>query len=258
MRGRALLAALAALLALAGTARAEKLTVALSTPDIQINSNFTGTNVTIFGVIERDAGTVARNAPYEVATLILGPAETVVARRKDRFLGIWVNGASETFVAAPTFYSLATSAGIDEAALEAPAFRNLQLGFDNIAFTYAGRVQTNEAGASEFREAFLRLKEESNLFAEKFGGVTFIGDSVFRTSVRLPANVPIGRYRAIVYLFADGAPLAEAEEMITVSKIGFEQFMFETAHTRSALYGLGCVALALFTGWLAGVVFRRD
>jgi uncharacterized protein (TIGR02186 family) len=92
MKGKALLALL---LLLAGTsAHAEKLTVALSTPEIQINSNFTGTNVTIFGVIERDAGTVARVAPYEVAALILGPPETVVARRKDRFLGIWINGAS--------------------------------------------------------------------------------------------------------------------------------------------------------------------
>ena len=62
-------ALLAMALALAGgtAAQAEKLTVALSTPSIQINSNFTGTNVTIFGVIERDAGTVARAAPYQVA-----------------------------------------------------------------------------------------------------------------------------------------------------------------------------------------------
>ena len=114
MKGRALLALLALLVG-SSAAHAEKLTVALSTPEIQINSNFTGTNVTIFGVIERDAGTVARVAPYEVAALILGPPETVVARRKDRFLGIWINGASETIVAAPTFYSLATSPGIDVA-----------------------------------------------------------------------------------------------------------------------------------------------
>jgi uncharacterized protein (TIGR02186 family) len=253
-----MLLALLAALAVPATARAEKLTVALSTPGIQINSNFTGTNVTIFGVIERDAGTVARAAPYEVATIILGPPETVVARRKDRFLGIWVNGASETIVAAPTFYSLATSAGLAAPVLSAPIFKHLQIGFENIAFTYAGRLETNDPDALEFRQAFLRLKGESNLFAENIGGVTFIGDSVFRTSVRIPANVPVGRYKALVYLFSGDALLAEAEDTITVSKIGFEQYMFEAAHSRATLYGLGCVALALFTGWLAGVIFRRD
>jgi uncharacterized protein (TIGR02186 family) len=256
VKGKALLALL--VLLAGSSAHAEKLTVALSTPEIQINSNFTGTNVTIFGVIERDAGTVARVAPYEVATLILGPSETVVARRKDRFLGIWINGASETIVAAPTFYSLATSTGLGAPVLTAPIFKRLQIGFENIAFTYSERVAPNDPAASEFRQAFLRLKGSANLFTEDLGGVSFIGDSVFRATVRIPANVPVGRYRALVYLFSGDALLAQAEDTIRVSKIGFEQYMFEAVHTRSTLYGLFCVALALFTGWLAGVVFRRD
>jgi uncharacterized protein (TIGR02186 family) len=256
VRGKALLGLLALLAG--SSAHAEKLTVALSTPEIAINSNFTGTNVTIFGVIERDAGTVARVAPYEVATLILGPPETVVARRKDRFLGIWINGASETIVAAPTFYALATSTGLGAPVLTAPIFKRLQIGFENVAFTYSERVATNDPAAAEFRQAFLRLKGSANLFTEDLGGVGFIGDSVFRATVRIPANVPVGRYRALVYLFSGDALLAQAEDTIRVSKIGFEQYMFEAVHARSTLYGLGCVALALFTGWLAGVVFRRD
>lgn len=255
---RRLAIAALSLLAFLPAAWAEKLTVAVSTPEIQINSNFTGTNVTVFGVIERDAGTVARAAPYQVAALVLGPPESVVARRKDRILGIWLNGASETLVSAPTFYSLATTPGLDAAALAAPGFKHLEIGFSNIAFTYAGRLETNDPGAGEFREAFLRLKGEGNLYVENLGGVSFIGNSVFRATMRIPANVPIGRYKVLVYLFSGETLLAKSEEAITVSKIGFEQFMFEAAHTRSALYGLGCVALALFTGWIAGVVFRRD
>lgn len=247
-----------ALLALIPAAWAEKLTVAVSTPEIQINSNFTGTNVTVFGVIERDAGTVARAAPYQVAALVLGPHETVVARRKDRVLGVWLNGASETLVSAPTFYALATTPGLEAEALAAPSFKHLQIGFSNIAFTYADRLETNDPGANEFREAFLRLKGGANLYTEDLGGVSFIGDSVFRATVRIPANVPIGQYKVLVYLFSGETLLAQSEEAIRVSKIGFEQFMFEAAHTRSALYGLGCVALALFTGWIAGVIFRRD
>ncbi len=248
----------AALLALAGSAEAEKLTVALSTPSIHINSNFTGTDITIFGVIERDSGTVARAAPYEVATLVLGPPETVVARRKDRFLGIWANGASETVIAPPSFYSLATSPGLGASVLTAPAFKRLQIGFENVAFDYAGRTVTNDPAALEFRQAFLRLKGDAGLFTEDLGGVSFIGDSVFRATVRIPANVPIGRYRVLVYLFAGDVLLAQAVDMIAVDKTGFEQYMFQTAHSDAFLYGVGCVALALFTGWLAGVIFRRD
>ena len=51
-----------ALFALIPAAWAEKLTVAVSTPEIQINSNFTGTNVTVFGVIDRRRIPIPSNA----------------------------------------------------------------------------------------------------------------------------------------------------------------------------------------------------
>ena len=89
--------ALVLVLAGAGPAVAEKLTVALSTPEVTINSNFTGTTVTVFGVIDRDAKSVSGVGGYDIAVLLLGPRETVVARRKERILGIWANAASETF-----------------------------------------------------------------------------------------------------------------------------------------------------------------
>ena len=38
----------------------------------------------------------------------------------------------------------------------------------------------------------------------------------------LPANVPIGRYKVLVYLFSGETLLAKSEEAITVSKIGFD------------------------------------
>ena len=41
-------------------ARAEHLVVALSTHQVQINSSFVGTDLVLFGAIERDEKTVAR------------------------------------------------------------------------------------------------------------------------------------------------------------------------------------------------------
>ena len=64
----------ALVLAAAGSAEAEKLTVALSTPEVTINSNFTGTTVTVFGVIDRDARSVSGVGGYDIAVLLLGPS----------------------------------------------------------------------------------------------------------------------------------------------------------------------------------------
>jgi uncharacterized protein (TIGR02186 family) len=248
---------LASLVAATGVARAERLTIALSMSEIKIDSNFAGAPVTVFGVIERDAQTVPRAGDYEVAVLVLGPPESVVARRKDRVFGIWANQASEVFLAAPSFY--AVGATIDVGGL-APAelLKRYRLGFDNIGFSYRGRTGRDNPGAAEFREAFLRIKQDESLYSQDPGSVSFIGDAIFRSTINIPANAPVGFYQVSAFLFADGALLARTDDSFTIAKTGFEQLTFTFAHENAFVYGVVCVVLALFTGWLAGVLFRRD
>src|SRR5690606_27696726 len=113
---RRLLAALAAILFAAAPAAAEHLIVALNTSDIRIDSDFTGDAITVFGVIERDEATVSRGSPYDVAVLVRGPNETVVARQKEPLLFLWVNRSSETFTAAPSYYAISSTRPLDEMA----------------------------------------------------------------------------------------------------------------------------------------------
>ncbi len=248
--------AVAFVLAAAGPAQAEKLTVALSTPEVTINSNFTGTAVTVFGVIDRDAKSVSGVGGYDIAVLLLGPRETMVARRKERILGIWANAASETFQAAPSFYALSTSVKVADLAT-APVLDRLQLGFDNIAFRYAGRAVPNDPAADRFREAFIRLKGRAGLYHQGVG-VSFIGSLIFRTTFYLPANIPVGTYTADAYLFSDRLLIARADDHLRVTKTGLEDTLTSFARNQALLYGLICVALALTIGWVGGVIFRRD
>ncbi|MET3588574.1 hypothetical protein ABID21_004710, partial [Pseudorhizobium tarimense] len=39
---------------------------------------------------------------------------------------------------------------------------------------------------------------------------------------------------------------------------GLEQAITDAAHNRPVLYGMGCVLMALFTGWGASIIFRKD
>jgi uncharacterized protein (TIGR02186 family) len=244
----------ALVLAAVEAAEAEKLTVALSTPEVTINSNFTGTTVTVFGVIDRDTASAAGG--YDIAVVLLGPRESVVARRKDRILGIWANAAAETFEAAPSFYSLSTSVNVPDLAA-APVLERLQLGFDNIAFRYQDRTQTNDPAVGGFRDAFIRLKDRVGLYHQQVG-VSFIGNLIFRTTFYLPANIPVGDYTADAYLFSDRLLVARAGDKLRVGKTGLEDTLSTFARGQSLVYGLICVALALVIGWLGGVIFRRD
>ena len=253
-----LLVLLLTIVATTGAARAERLTMALSTTAVDISASFTGTQITVFGVIERDdpLAELPLDANYKVAVLLFGPRHSVVAREKDRVLGIWVNRQAQTIINPPSVYLLSTS--VDLPQLAAPTvLETLQIGFDNIAFVFEGRATVNDAAAIEFRDAFLRLKEEQRLYGEDVG-VGFIGNLVFRATLRLPASIPVGDYAAVAYLFSGDELVARAEDRIVISKTGFEATMASFARTQSLPYGILIVALALAIGWLGGVIFRRD
>lgn len=253
-RLRAALAA--ALIALAAPpAAGEQLVVALSTDHVRISSSFTGTGVTVFGTIERDAGTVSRGGAYDIVVVVRGPDETLVTRRKERVGGIWLNRAARTFLDMPSFYAVHASRPLAE--ISTPeTLKRFQLGFDNLAFRVADGAAAPDDG--EFRDGFIRLKRQAGLYRDAPYGVTFPGGGLFRTTVDIPANVPVGTYRVSVFLFRDDAMLAASSAVFGIAKTGFEQFTFDLARKNGYLYGLICVALALLTGWLAGVLFRRD
>ena len=61
----------------------------------------------------------------------------------------------------------------------------------------------------EFREAFRRLKESGGFYQRDPGGVQFISASLFKATVKLPANVPNGTHVVRAHLFRDGAFVAE-------------------------------------------------
>jgi uncharacterized protein (TIGR02186 family) len=249
---------LAAILALAPlSARAETLYADISTHRVAISSNFSGTDLTVFGTIERDAGTVSRASGYDVAVMLIGPRRTVVTRRKDRTLGVWVNRDWRTYDA-PSFYAVATTRPIAELATDEQLDAQ-QIGIDHLILPEGvpGGVEVM-AGAAEFSNAFSGLERKAGLYAEYPGTVKRLGPQLFSATLPIPAEVPVGRYTTKVVILADGSPVAEHRSELEVTKIGFEQAVTDLAAHRSVVYGIASVLIALMTGWLGGVLFSRD
>src|ERR1043165_3002350 len=108
--------ALAIMLALAGPAQAERLVSTLSTSRVLISSNFTGTDVVLFGSVERDAQTIPRRGGYDIVVTVTGPRESILTFRKERVFGIWVNADSRTFVKAPSYLTVLSNRTITDIA----------------------------------------------------------------------------------------------------------------------------------------------
>jgi len=239
-------------------ATAERLIASVSNHRVTVTSSYSGEELVLFGAIERDPDTPSRRGSYDIVVTVTGPRTDMVTRRKARKFGIWVNAESRQFLNVPTYLAISSNRAID--AIASPDVRRFQqLGIDNILLTQ--RVGTDYAdvvASDPFRSAFVRLRSERGLYRETPSGVTFLTPTLFRTGIALPAEVPTGTYDVDIKLFADGAVVGRAETAFEIVKIGFEQFVATAAHQHGLAYGLATAMMALMTGWLASVVFRRD
>jgi len=239
-------------------AAAERLVVSLSNHRVQITSNFTGEDLVLFGTIAADSETGTLRNNYDLVVTVTGPRETFRTRRKERVVGIWVNADSREFVRVPSYLAVLSNRAVKDIG-NADTLRRLQIGLDN--FLLPQRIGPDIADTvrdDPYRIAFVRLESEHGLYREVPNAVTFLTPTVFRAAIPLPADVPTGSFAIDVKLFSGGAMAAQTNSALEVIKAGFEQYVADAARDHGLLYGVATALIALFTGWLASVVFRRD
>jgi uncharacterized protein (TIGR02186 family) len=241
------LALVAALLAGGlGGARAQPLVADLSRHLIAITAAFDGTEVLLFGTVERGA---------DVVVVVRGPAETAVVRRKSRTLGVWLNTESMRFENVPSFYALASSGPVDT--LLPPAVRvRHRIGVEALNLTPAGALSPAEAAA--FRDGLVRNKRGTGLYPTEPAAVRFVSGGLFRTTIAFPANVRPGRYAVEVFDVRDGTIIAAQQSALIITKVGVEARLSEFARSEAPLYGLGAIVFAVAAGWAAATALRRS
>ena len=239
-------------------ARAERLIVSVSNHRVTVTPNYSGEELVLFGSVEKDANTPASRNNYDLVVTVAGPRMDMVTRRKERRFGIWINTDSRQFLKVPSYLALFSNRPFD--AFASPEVqRRQQLGLNNVLLTQrVGPDYADVVPQDAFRSAFVRLRVQHGLYREATSAVTFLTPTLFRTGIPLPAEVPIGTYNVEIKLFADGALVARTETAFEIVKVGFEQFVANTARNNGFAYGLVTAMMALMTGWMASIVFRKD
>ncbi len=233
------------------SAHAERLVTSLSTHQVRITSNFTGTSLVLFATIEDSGITKENQKKYDVAITVRGPATTFVTRKKDRVLGLWVNYESRRYADTPSYLAVLTNRPPTEfGPLELLTKHKLGLSFAALP----PRISADD----EFNEALLRVKKAEGLFHEVTNGVIFLAPTAFRATLPIPGTAPTGPYEIDVQVFLNGALVAQQSTAIEVVKFGYEADVATLARDSRLEYGLGVALLAFVVGSVAGLVFRRS
>ncbi|SEO03239.1 conserved hypothetical protein [Salinihabitans flavidus] len=233
-------------------ARAEEVVLGLSQNRVAITATFDGSEILIFGAVKREAP-IVKAPPLEVVIAVSGPSLPVTVRRKERQFGIWVNTDAVEVDAAPSFYAVATSGPFGEVLKDVEDLRH------RISIPRAIRSVGAPQGildAQSFTEAVIRIRKRSDLYQMLENSVQFDEQTLFRTSISMPANLTEGAYATRIFLTRGGDVVSTYEAMIDVRKVGLERWLFNLSREQPLIYGLLSLVIAIAAGWGASAAFR--
>lgn len=229
-------------------AGAEDIVSGLGQDVIEITSNYNGSNIVVFGSVERSESLQGR----DIVIVVRGPDSDMTVRRQGRVAGVWVNRDAARFGGMPAYYYLASTQPLGRIATpEALAGYGIGVSHLQPASTYSHH------DPAPFRQAALRHLLHDGLYAEAPGSIDFLSENLFRTHVPVPADVARGQYNVEVYLFRDGRIVSAQSTPLFIDQTGIERRLFNFAHNNPFGYGLAAVFMALAMGWLSSLLFRR-
>lgn len=239
--------ALILLLLMALPAQAERVVAGLSQARVSITTDFSGSEILVFGAVKREAP-APEGPDLNVVVTVAGPSEPTTVRRKDRRAGIWVNADMQDIGPAPTFYSVATSAPLTEI-LSSETDRKHRISIRR-AIRGVGVTDNN------YIDALIRIREDEGLYQINDSAVTLQQDTLFRAGIALPSNLTEGAYATRIFLLRGGDVIDRYDTVIVVRKVGLERALYNLAYDQPLIYGILSLAIAIIAGWAASAVFR--
>ena len=241
-----------AFIMLALPATAEEVVLGLSKDEVAITTSFNGSEVLIFGAVKRDKP-IPDGDPLEVIVTISGPSEAVTVRRKEKRFGIWVNIDSVEIDKAPSFYAVATSAPLRDVLSDIEDLR-YKISVPRAIRSVGAPMQIEDAAA--FTQAIIRIRSNSDTYQLLENQVSVDAQTLFQTSIQLPAALTEGDYVTRIFLTRSGKVVSTYETSIDVRKVGMERWLYKLSRENSMLYGLMSLAIAIAAGWGAAAIFR--
>lgn len=223
-----------------------ELTIDVSEPVLEISTGFTGDTLTLFGTSKPKG---------DIVIVVKGPEASTIIRRKTNVIGLWINAQSIEFDAVPGYYNIASSRPMaDIATLDTRQKYNIGIN----SLTFATKDAVKPTTKSRFQEALIQNKQLAGLYSLTPDAVEYLNDALFKTTIYMPSNVPIGQYEIQAFLFKDGQLIDQTNHPFKIEQVGLAANVHEFAYDAPFLYGITVIFIALFSSFLAIMLLRRE
>nr|WP_240482167.1 TIGR02186 family protein [Ruegeria marisrubri] len=240
------------LFALPAFAEEETVVLGLSQDRVAITANFDGSNILVFGAIKRETP-IPPGEPLQVIVAVSGPSEPVMVRRKEKKFGIWVNTDSVLVDSAPSFYAVATSGPFHDVISDTEDLR-YRISIERAIRSVGAAMHIRSA--QDFADAVVRIRTDNGLYSIRENTVAVDEQTLFRTSIDMPADLTEGEYSTRIFLTRGGQVVSFTETTIHVRKVGLERILYTMSRQQPIVYGLMSLAIAIAAGWGASTAFR--
>ncbi|NBX52640.1 MAG: hypothetical protein EBT63_03220 [Proteobacteria bacterium] len=225
-------------------ARAVPLISGISSNEINVDTEFKGAQILLFGA-KSDAGNIVIS--------VRGPRKSFIVSKKENLLGVWYNGERVSFKNSYSFYSLFST--FNNGRMIEDNLNDFELGKNNIKFEISQNLSPSKM--NEFRIQLVELLENKQYFASNTKPIDFLDETLFKVMIDFPKNILLGTYVVEIYLINNGSILSYQSIPIYVNQVGLSAKISDFASNQSVLYGLLAVFIAVFVGILTNYFFVK-
>lgn len=223
-----------------------ELDIDISEPTLEISTGFNGDTLTLFGTSKQKG---------DIVIIVKGPQKDTMVRRKTDVIGLWINARSVTFNDVPQYYNVASSRSIFDIADTKTRIDN-RIGINSLIFETPDDVPNERH--DRFQEALIQNMQLANLYSLTPDAVEYINDTLFKTRIYMPSNVPVGDYEIEAFLFQNGKMIDSQSRPFQVEQVGLTASIHDFALSQPLSYGVIIIIIAILSSLVAILLLRRE
>jgi len=233
---------------------AQKVVTAASKHKVDIGLSYRGDQIYFFGVNPVPGSDL-------IIRLIAEKEEAVKLSVKGRVGPFWMTVKQYEVTGAPFMYKIHASKPVTDIVNDALA-RELELGYPAIQHRMKMHLLRGEAAPEDAQLVFkgiLKIKEEANLYniVEDPQRLEITEGRLFKHYFRFPPAATEGKYIVESFSFQQGELVGYGKDQIEIRKVGLAHWLTDQSQNNAVVYGILAVLIAMGTGLLVGVIFRK-